>query len=162
MGEVRKMFDLKFKFSFLGFIIFMIPMLINIVYAIFPPANVTEEASNVNKILESIEGVTRILYAVAICVFVSNQKINFKSPWFILALVFLVLYYVVWMRYFIGGRDVKLLGKSFLFIPLPLAIFPVLYYLFAAIWLHNYVAAIFMVIFGVAHNIVSYISLYNV
>ena len=155
------MCDLRFKFSFLGFIVFMIPMLINIVYVILPPANAVEEATNVNKIWESIEGITRVLYAIAICILVSNQKINFKSPWFILGLVFLVLYYAVWMRYFIGGRDVKLLGKSFLFIPLPLAIFPVLYYLFAAIWLHNYVAVIFMVIFGVAHNIVSYISLYN-
>lgn len=155
------MCDLRFKFSFLGFIVFMIPMLINIVYVIFPPANAVEEVTNVNKIWESIEGITRVLYAIAICILVSNQKIKFKSPWFILGLVFLVLYYAVWMRYFIGGRDVKLLGKSFLFIPLPLAIFPVLYYLFAAIWLHNYVAVIFMVIFGVAHNIVSYISLYN-
>ncbi|WP_075720445.1 hypothetical protein [Roseburia sp. 499] len=155
------MCDLRFKFSFFGFIVFMIPMLINIVYVIFPPINAVEEATNVNKIWESIEGITRVLYAIAICILVSNQKINFKSPWFILGLVFLILYYIVWMRYFIGGRDVKLLGKSFLFIPLPLAIFPVLYYLFAAIWLHNYVAVIFMVIFGIAHNIVSYISLYN-
>ena len=90
---------------------------------------------------------------------ISEQKINFKSPWLFVAIVFLVLYYIVWIRYFIGGRDAALLVKSFLGIPQPLAVFPVLYFIFAAIWLHNYIAVIFMIIFGAAHNYVSYISL---
>lgn len=58
-----------------------------------------------------------------------------------------------------GGRDIALLSKSFCMIPMPLAVFPVLYFLCAAIWLHNIPAAVFMIIFGVAHNIVSYSSL---
>lgn len=42
-----------------------------------------------------------------------------------------------------------------------LAVFPVLYFMCAAFWVHNYVALILMGIFGVVHNIVSYISLYK-
>ena len=34
---------------------------------------------------------------------------------------------------------------------MPLAVFPVLYFLCAAIWLHNLPAAIIMMIFGAAH-----------
>ena len=77
---------------------------------------------------------------------ISEQKINFKSPWLFVAIVF------------IGGRDAALLVKSFLGIPQPLAVFPVLYFIFAALYLHNYIAVIFMIIFGAAHNFISYIS----
>ena len=72
-----------------------------------------------------------------------------------LAALFLLLYYAVWVRYFAGGREIALLSRSFLFVPMPLAVFPVLYYLCAAIWLHNLPAAIIMVIFGAAHLTVS-------
>ena len=57
--------------------------------------------------------------------------------------------------YFMGGQAVFLLSCSFLFVPMPLAVFPVLYFLCAAIWLHNLPAAIIMVIFGAAHLTVS-------
>lgn len=154
------MFNMKFKFSILGVVIFMLPMLINIVYFMYPPVNSGSAASsNSNQIIGMVENISRALYAVAICILVSKETLDFKSPWFYIGIVFLVLYYIVWIRYFIGGRDVALLGKSFLFVPQPLAVFPVLYFICAAIWLHNYAALILMLIFGAAHNINSYISL---
>lgn len=152
------MLQYKIQFSWIGLIIFALPMLINIVYFVFPPVNAPSEAEASNKIWEMIEQVTRVLYVAAICILVSNKKIDLKSPWFYFEIVFLVLYYIVWIRYFMGGRDVALLGKSFLFVPMPLAVFPVLYFFFSAIWLHNYIAAIIMVAFGIAHNLVSYAS----
>lgn len=75
-----------------------------------------------------------------------------------IAAVFLIFYCLVWICYFTGGRDVSLLGKSFMFVPIPLAVFPVLYYLFGAIWLRNIPAAILMLIFGSAHITISYRS----
>lgn len=155
------MFNMRFKFSIIGLIIFMVPMLINIVYFKYPPVNELKKTENVNHVLELIEQVSRVLYAVAICILVSNEKVNLKSPWLYIGIVFLVLYYLVWIRYFAGGRDVALLGKSFLGIPQPLAIFPVLFFICEAMWVHNYIAVSFMVVFGVAHNIISYISLYK-
>ena len=152
------MLQYKIQFSWIGLIIFALPMLINIVYFVFPPVNAPSEAEASNKIWEMIEQVTRVLYVAAICILVSNKKTDFKSPWFYLGIVFLILYYIVWIRYFMGGRDVALLGKSFLFVPMPLAVFPVLYFFFSAIWLHNYIAAIIMVVFGITHNLVSYAS----
>ena len=49
------------------------------------------------------------------------------------------------------GYGKRQLEKPFLFVPIPLAVFPMLYYLFAAIWMVNFPAAILMVIFGTAH-----------
>ncbi|MGN0413800.1 MAG: hypothetical protein ACI4FV_12275 [Lachnospiraceae bacterium] len=75
---------MKIGVYWIGIIIFVLPMLINIIYVIFPPVN---------------------------------------AP-----------------------------------VPMPLAVFPVLYFLCAAIWVHNIPAAVFMILFGIAHNIVSYSS----
>lgn len=149
---------MKVGFSWIGIIIFVLPMLINIIYAIIPPVNAPQEPARVNKIIEFVEQATRILYMLAICFLVSQKKIDYGSLWLYMGIVFLVLYYMVWMRYFLGGRDVVLLSKSFCLIPMPLAVFPVLYFLCAAIWLHNIPAAIIMILFGIAHNIVSYSS----
>lgn len=104
---------------------------------------------------------TRVLYCLAICFVVSEQQVNFKSPWFYMGLIFLVLYYIVWIRYFAGGRDVVLLGKSFFGVPQPLAVFPVLYFICAAVWLYNVPALLSMIAFGAAHNYISYITLYK-
>ena len=149
---------MKVGFSWIGVIIFTLPMLINIIYAIIPPVNAPKEPAQVNKIIEFVEQVTRILYMLAVCFLVSQRKIDYGSFWLYLGIVFLVLYYIVWIRYFLGGRDVTLLSKSFCLIPMPLAVFPVLYFLCAAIWLHNIPAVIIMIIFGIAHNVVSYSS----
>ena len=85
----------------------------------------------------------------------TDQLIGCWSGWLYLAAAFLILYYAVWFRYFMSGREISLLSRSFLFVPMPLAVFPVLYFLCAAIWLHNLPAAIIMVIFGAAHLNVS-------
>ena len=153
------MFGMKFKFSILGTIIFILPMLINMVYFIIPAPAQSGPIAEVPKWIESIEQVTRILFAVVLCILVSNQKVNFKSPYLYIGLIFLILYYIVWIRYFLGGMERSLLAKSFFWVPMPLAIFPVLYFISEALWIKNYIAVFIMVIFGIAHYSVSYISL---
>lgn len=147
--------NLKFSFSWVGLVVFALPMLINIAYAVFPPIGESAGAKNTVKWLEAVEGITRIAYLAALTLLVSREPLELKSAWMYAAAVFLVLYYAVWMRYFIGGRDVSLLGKSFLFVPIPLAVFPVLYYLLAAIWMKNIPAVVIMAAFGAAHITVS-------
>ncbi|WP_455192630.1 hypothetical protein [Gemmiger sp.] len=147
--------NLKLSFSWIGLVIFALPMLINIVYVMFPPAGKAEQAAAVTHWVEIVEQISRIAYLFAVTLLVSRETLSFRSVWFSLAAVFLVLYYAVWLRYFMGGREIALLSRSFLFVPMPLAVFPVLYFLCAAIWLHNLPAAIIMVIFGAAHLTVS-------
>lgn len=162
---------MKLGFSLAGFLVFLLPMLINIVYFALPPVDeiqqkqvneMQQEKRNAteNHILTMIEQGSRIAYAAAVCVLVSKRTISNKSIFLYIAILFLILYYTVWIRYFIGGRKLELLGKSFLGIPMPLAVFPVIYFLFAALWLHNYYAFGFMILFGIAHNVISYQTLY--
>ena len=147
--------NLKVSFSWIGLVIFALPMLINIAYVMFPPAGKAEQTTAVTHWIEIVEQISRIAYLFAVMLLVSRDRLSFRSVWFSLAAVFLVLYYAVWLRYFMGGREIALLSRSFLLVPMPLAVFPVLYFLCAAIWLHNLPAAIIMVIFGAAHLTVS-------
>ena len=146
---------MKLSFSRLGLVLFVLPMLINIAYVMFPPAGKAEQTAAVTHWVEIVEQVSRAAYLFAVTFLVSREPIEPRSIWLFLAALFLLLYYAVWVRYFAGGRKIALLSRSFLFVPMPLAVFPVLYYLCAAIWLHNLPAAIIMVIFGAAHLTVS-------
>ena len=146
---------MKLSFSWVGLVVFALPMLINIAYVIFPPTGEVTSSGNVTHGVEIIEAVSRIVYFVLLTFWVNKDPLKPKSVWLLAAVVFLILYYIVWIRYFIGGRNVALLGRSFLFVPIPLAIFPVVYYLCAAIWMGNIPAAVALAGFGAAHITVS-------
>lgn len=153
------MFDLKFRISFFGIIIFILPMFVNLFYFKVAPNDTSTPIAPQYKWIEWIEQVTRMLYMIFICILVSRQKVSFTSPYLYLSLLFLILYYIVWIRYFIGGMQPELMKTNFFFVPIPLAIFPVLYFLFAALWLQNGAAAIIMLFFGIAHYFVSSMTL---
>lgn len=142
----------------IGLVVFALPMLINIVYAAFPPAERKEPSAPVVHWVELVKQISRIAYLLAITLLVSTKPVNLRSVWILLAVCFLVLYYAVWIRYFLGGRTIALLERPFLFVPMPLAVFSVLYFLCAALWLHNLPAALLMLLFGAAHLTVSFQS----
>lgn len=147
--------NLKLSFSLIGLVVFALPMFINVAYVLFPPVGEVSSSVETTQWIEIVEKVSRIGYLVAITFLISKVAINWQSPWLYLAVVFLLLYHIVWIRYFINGRNAVLLGTPFLFVPIPLAIFPVLYFLCAAIWLHNFPATVLMLIFGAAHLTIS-------
>ena len=147
--------NLKVSFSWVGLVVFALPMLINIAYVMFPPAGEAKPPAPVTHWVEIVEQVSRIVYLLAVTLLVSRRPVSWRSAWLFLAAVFLILYYAVWIRYFALGREIALLKRAFLFVPMPLAVFPVLYFLCAAVWLHNVPAVILMVIFGAAHWTVS-------
>ena len=146
---------MKLSFSWIGLIVFALPMLINIAYVLLPPTDKAPHAAPVTRWVEYVEKGSRIAYLLAIVLLVNRLPVSWRSAWLMLAALFLLLYYAVWLRYFAGGRKTELLRRAFLLVPLPLAVFPVLYYLCAAIWLHNVPAVIIMLIFDAAHITVS-------
>jgi len=101
--------NLKVSFSWIGLVIFALPMLINIAYVMFPPAGKAEQTAAVTHWVEIVEQISRIAYLFAVTLLVSRENLSFRSVCFSLAAVFLVLYYAVWLRYFMGGREIALL-----------------------------------------------------
>lgn len=148
----------KLGVSWTGFIVVLLPMLPNLFYFLFPPVNVPPAAANGAKILDIIESICRIGFMLLLIFLVNGQKVNFRSAYLIFMLIFLLLYYALWIKYFVGGRDYQLLGQSFLFIPGPMAVFPVMYFVLASLWLGNFPAGIVTVLFGIVHIIISYQS----
>ena len=129
--------NLKVSFSWVGLVVFALPMLINLAYAAFPPAGKAGPSTPVTRWVALVEQSSRIAYLLAVMLLVSREPVRPQGVWFWLAVCFLALYY------------------AFLLVPLPLVFFPVLYYLCAALWLRNLPAVILMLIFGAAHLTVS-------
>lgn len=99
--------NLKWSFSWIGLVVFALPMLINIVYAVFPPVGDASPSAKVTRWVEIVEQVSRIAYLLAVTFLVSREPVNVRSIWLYLAALFLLLYYAVWIRYFCqwaGGR----------------------------------------------------------
>lgn len=63
----------------------------------------------------------------------------------------LLIYYVCWIRYIRNGRTYTLLFQHFLFIPVPMAIFPVLYFFFAGILLRSWPVSAAAIVFALGH-----------
>lgn len=146
---------MKLSFSLPGLIAFALPMLINLAYVLWPPVGEVQPPTNITRWVELVERITRVPYLLALVFLAGDRTLPGKCALLWLAVVFLALYYAVWLRYFLGGRNPALLGQAFLFVPMPLAVFPVLYYLCAALWLGNPPAAVLMLLFGAAHLTVS-------
>ena len=87
--------NLKVSFSWIGLVIFALPMLINIAYVLFPPAGKAEQPAAVTHWIEIVEQISRIAYLFAVTLLVSRDKLGFRSGWLYLAAAFLILYYAV-------------------------------------------------------------------
>ena len=71
--------SLKLSFSWLGLVIFTLPMLINIAYAVFPPNGEVEQAAAISRWIEMIEQVSRMAYLLTITLLVSREPLSFRS-----------------------------------------------------------------------------------
>ena len=74
--------------------------------------------------------------------------------WLYAAIVILVLYYIIWIRFAVQGcyyPDIYL--KSFLGIPLPIDILNVMYFIVVSIWLCNFLALVLSIDYGVCRMI---------
>ncbi len=147
--------SLHLSFSWVGLVLFLLPLPVNVAYGLFPPSDAPTASQKAARWPELVEQGSRIAYLLALTCLVSPDSPSRTSVWLYLSAAFLLLYHAVWLRYFIGGRTTALLAAAFCGIPQPLVVFPVLYYLCAALWLHNGPAFLLMVVFGIAHGIVS-------
>ncbi|MGB4590124.1 MAG: hypothetical protein WBI17_12985 [Clostridiaceae bacterium] len=78
---------------------------------------------------------------------VSNKASKLNSPYAIAMGIMLLLYYLLWIIYFSG--HVTLLTQ------LGLAVFPVIYFILGELWLHNPLAVIPTLLFGIFHVIIT-------
>ena len=81
---------------------------------------------------------------------IANIRKKVIGHWSIVIGIMLIFYYILWIFYF---RD-----KANLLILLGLAVLPVVYFILAEMWLHNYLAIIPTAFFGIVHVTITYID----
>ncbi|BCN29168.1 hypothetical protein [Anaeromicropila herbilytica] len=149
---------MKLTFSYNAVVVFILLMLPNIVYFISPPTDVPETLGSSMKLLGLIENIFRIISFLLLFFVPKNPNASIKSPWVIGIIIFMVLYFVLWGRYFFEGSTYEVLGKDFLGIPMPMVIFPIGCLICTAFWLDCIPAVIATIIFGMVHALSHFVS----
>jgi hypothetical protein len=138
-------------FSYIGLIIVAVVLLPNLLFVIFPPKNIPNGLEDVNLFFTIIERIGIIAFIVILLTSnVSFINLNFNL-FLLLMILCIVIYYVLWLRYVLKGQDFSLLFIPLLFIPMPMAIFPVCYFLFASLWINSIYLTITTLIFAIGH-----------
>jgi hypothetical protein len=136
-------------------VLFMIP---NVVWMLFPKSDVGEQVS-VPFFLTIVENAGRA--AVLVLPFFFSLDLNKKlsTPAMIGMGLALTIYYVSWIRYFVGGRSAELLGEPLLGIPVPMAVAPTVFLVLSSYLMSSWLMLGASILFGIAHTWVSAVSL---
>ena len=129
----------------------------NLLFLIKKPTNVPQKkVETSDKILNICEKMGQIgIFTVPLFYKIRITNIENKII-FMLMVLSLVIYYGVWLRYFVNGSNYVLLFKPIWIIPIPLAISPIVYMLFASRILNSNLLLIATILFGIGHIPISY------
>lgn len=143
---------LTLSISIPGIIVFFLAMIPNFAYMLTAPMEQLDNDKKKSRL--NAEDLSRDFFAFFLVAFKSE---SFSSPIYLVgAIVFLLLYYVSWARYFRNGKKTELLLAPLWKIPVPLAVFPVLYFILSSLYLNNVLSMALAVIFGFFHIKESY------
>lgn len=145
-------------FSWTGLLVAALVLLPNLLFVKLPPKNVPEKPRNGGIFIGILEHGGRILTIGLLILTTKNGPANFLSLWLFFMAACLIAYYILWVRYVISGMDYRRLFDTVCFIPLPMAVFPILYLLLAAFWFNSFPLIASVMIFAGGHLINSYIT----
>ena len=139
-----------FGFSWYGFIIFLLPMIPNIFYFLIPASAVSENNVNSHLILDILEHGSQAIFIFLLIFVIRKQTSEILCPYTFGMAILLIFYYVLWIFCFTGNANLIIL--------LGMAVLPVVYFILAEMWLHNYLAILPTSLFGILHVIITYIN----
>jgi len=127
------------KFNTFGLLLFIIVMLPNILWFIFPPQNDILRNESLTPITDTIAGIFQIILVGCLC-FVNKKYVK---KYDLLSLICVAVYFLFWALYYCGiVNSVVIFG---------LCIFPCLSFIFYEIRIKNWFALIATIIFSVLH-----------
>lgn len=142
-------------FSLTGLLLAVLILVPNLLIYIFPPTNILSKV-DAGLLFTLLERVGQVA-----CIFIlimskeNYQSINIDSLFALFGL-FILFYYGLWIRYVVKGHDFKLLFKSILFIPIPMAIFPVFAFFFMALWIQSTYLLLAVFVLSIGHFVNSW------
>jgi hypothetical protein len=120
-------------FSWVGLMFSAVMLAPSLLLFPFPPVDAGASSSVVvPRLVVALEAVGR-----ATCLVIPPISASFQHPidiWLVPAALCFVTYVGLWARYLARGRRTALLSRPWAGIPIPLAVFPVLTFAFAAAW----------------------------
>lgn len=147
------MHHLHFGFSYIGLIFLCMLFIPNIIWARFKPKGYDEIAAKENKILLWLERIGEVAVTCLVLIFedFNLNSIGLWSLFLFVAVLFMVLYEVYWIRYFKSQRTLQDFYKGLLGIPVAGATLPVIAFLFLSIYGKNIFLLIAVGILGIGH-----------
>lgn len=139
-----------------GFIISLLVLLPNLIFIFFQPRGVPGSLDSVPLVftlLERAGQITCLMMPILFGRLLAAQ--SFGLPAALMALCMLV-YYGCWVRYYRSGRAFAMLFKPWLGIPVPMAVFPALYFLLLGVWLQSWLFVVPACLFAAGHLVNSW------
>jgi hypothetical protein len=138
---------------------FIIPVLVilpSVSFMFLSPRNVPDpDGKRVHPVLTAAEAAGRVGTVVLPLFYPAHMDRWYEAAALGGMALCLLLYYAVWMVYYRRGRDFARLFAPLWGIPIPLAVFPSVYFLLAAVLLHAAPLLVASLVFGTAHIAVS-------
>jgi hypothetical protein len=142
-----------------GVLVPLLLMLPNFLWMVFSGPNNLDGSDQEPLWLSIFDNIGRLAVLLLPAFFVLNLDRRFATPALILMGICLLLYYSAWARYFAGGCAGGLFKTPLLGVPLPMAVFPILYLLLSSYLMGSWWMFGAVVFFGVTHLWVSAIGL---
>lgn len=144
---------IDFGFSYIGFSIVLLLLIPNIIWSKYPPQDYVFYAKEEKINLRIVE---RLGEVVIICLLLSSQNFNIqdisiKIILLVLAYVFMVCYEICWIRYFKSKRTMIDFYRSFLGIPIPLAILPICAFIMFGLYGNHIYFLVATICFSIGH-----------
>lgn len=143
---------MEFEFYFINIVLIGVIILPNLLFVFFPPKDSPGRENKRTVFWKSITVIENI-GRIGVFILPLFWEIHFDENFIILIfmVLFVLIYYATWLRYIIKGRRYISLFEPIYFIPVPMAIFPSLYFILTGILLNSYLIIIFSIIFAFSH-----------
>lgn len=146
------------SFSLRGLIIFLLVLLPNVIFFAFPNSTSQNTVTDQNAVISLLQNLFQIVLIFMLVIVKSTKKNSICDTRLIIAMVFLILYYILWLRYFTGGMDYSIISSS-IPVSIAMAAFPAIYFILTELWLENKIGAVVALCFGIAHIANTYLNL---
>ncbi|MEK5491431.1 hypothetical protein MKZ24_12180 [Paenibacillus sp. FSL R7-0297] len=139
-----------------GFIIPLLVLLPNLIFIFFPPRNAPDSLASpplIFTILERAGQITCFMMPIVLGRKLAEQPLGLSAG---LMAVCLLIYYICWARFYWNEREFTVLFTPWLGIPIPMAVFPAIYFMLLGFWLESWLLLIPAFLFAVGHLVNSW------
>jgi hypothetical protein len=139
-------------------VISILALIPNLLFIVFPPRDIPRELSKPARSLEVLEWIGRLgVFAIPFfCWIEISGAVELMAAGIMIGA--LGLYYACWLRYLRHGRSFALLFHPMAYIPLPMAVAPIVYFYAASIMLHSWWLLCATVLLTIGHLYISNLS----